>query len=548
MGEEPLPNGGGNILVTRGWGADKPGICQAFLKKVEEHNSEVLDMAQFLLGGGLLFTFVLKVDEEKSFALMKSLRACAKDVGLELDFYFPNAAEVPEAEGGNEAVIALVSSQAITPALMMDVDKVLWGHGCVVLEIEHRSDNMKEHNGEYNKVQIRIRCPVGLRLACLVMGPATCDVEGLQKVCWAHGAEVTARWWDAMNRPNGKSLVVFGLSQVLCCEDVMDLVVKEAGLPAASPTANGASGANGASPEVSAEDKLAMLKGKSTSLLRKVIQNLPFTPGAKVVCAAMKRLGCRLAILTNSGMREIAEHVKSTLGFDYVICRDVEVEDGCFTGRYLGELAEVKFRKIDLLKLMAEREGVACRNVITVGEPLKGLKAANARLMLETFGPTVYFNASKLSDLTIVLYLLGFSGGELSAQGEQQAIYGAGERKEPQSRTVVEHFPTFGACRERCAADHHSAMQLAGWWHVLGPGLYRPQGKTGCCGEEFALCLPAGKDDHHGHERLSQRFQLEESLRQQICADIGTKTQHQQHLPLRGAGCNWIQPHQHHQN
>lgn len=426
MGEEPLPNGGGNILVTRGWGADKPGICQAFLKKVEEHNSEVLDMAQFLLGGGLLFTFVLKVDEEKSFALMKSLRACAKDVGLELDFYFPNAAEVPEAEGGIEAVIALVSSQAITPALMMDVDKVLWGHGCVVLEIEHRSDNMKEHNGEYNKVQIRIRCPVGLRLACLVMGPATCDVEGLQKVCWAHGAEVTARWWDAMNRPNGKSLVVFGLSQVLCCEDVMDLVVKEAGLPAASPTANGASGANGASPEVSAEDKLAMLKGKSTSLLRKVIQNLPFTPGAKVVCAAMKRLGCRLAILTNSGMWEIAEHVKSTLGFDYVICRDVEVEDGCFTGRYLGELAEVKFRKIDLLKLMAEREGVACRNVITVGEPLKGLKAANARLMLETFGPTVYFNASKLSDLTIVLYLLGFSGSDVRGLRKRRWFDGDG--------------------------------------------------------------------------------------------------------------------------
>ena len=43
--------------------------------------------------------------------------------------------------------------------------------------------------------------------------------------------------------------------------------------------------------------------------------------------------------------------------FRFRICRDVEVEDGCFTGRYLGELAEVKFRKIDLLKLMAEREG-----------------------------------------------------------------------------------------------------------------------------------------------------------------------------------------------
>ena len=45
----------------------------------------------------------------------------------------------------------------------------------------------------------------------------------------------------------------------------------------------------------------------------------------------------------------------------------------------------MKFRKTCLLKLMAERAGVDCRNVITGGELLLGLKAANARLMLEIF-------------------------------------------------------------------------------------------------------------------------------------------------------------------
>ena len=55
----------------------------------------------------------------------------------------------------------------------------------------------------------------------------------------------------------------------------------------------------------------------------------------------------------------------------------------------------MKFRKTCLLKLMAERAGVDCRNVITGGELLLGLKAANAQLMLEIFGPTVYFNATK---------------------------------------------------------------------------------------------------------------------------------------------------------
>ena len=41
-------------------------LCQAFLKLVVEHDSEVLDMAQFLLGGGLMFTFVLKASSKDS--------------------------------------------------------------------------------------------------------------------------------------------------------------------------------------------------------------------------------------------------------------------------------------------------------------------------------------------------------------------------------------------------------------------------------------------------------------------------------------------------
>ena len=41
------------------------------------------------------------------------------------------------------------------------------------------------------------------------------------------------RWWNALDRPNGKSLVVFGLSHVLYPCDVLDEVLKEAGVEAA---------------------------------------------------------------------------------------------------------------------------------------------------------------------------------------------------------------------------------------------------------------------------------------------------------------------------
>mmetsp|Transcript_84511 Transcript_84511/g.149600 ORF Transcript_84511/g.149600 Transcript_84511/m.149600 type:complete len:842 (-) Transcript_84511:234-2759(-) len=396
----------GNVLVFRGWGQDRPGIAEAFMKIVLEEESQVLDMAQFLLGDSLMFTFVLKVSDNKSIGLMRCISACAKELGLQLNFHFPDASQVAAEVTDSEAVITLVSSKVITTGLLLDVDKELSAQKCVVHEIEHRSDNKKENNGEYNKVQIRISCPKGLRLASLVMGcPIEPQTEGLQTAAWRHGAEVTARWWDAMNRPNGKSLVVFGLSNVLCPNDVLDEVLQEAGLDPKSVSSEG---------DVETA-KLAMLKGKSVDLVKKVTDRLQYTDGAKVVCSALKRMGFRMAILTNTGMKEIVEHVKSQLGLDYAICRDVEVKDNCFTGNYLGELSDVKFRKADLLKLMAEREGIKYRNVITVGEPLKGLKAANARLMLETFGPNVFFNSTKNSDLTIMLYLLGFNGSDVRA-------------------------------------------------------------------------------------------------------------------------------------
>eukprot|EP00930_Biecheleria_cincta_P032284 TRINITY_DN22403_c0_g2_i1.p1 TRINITY_DN22403_c0_g2~~TRINITY_DN22403_c0_g2_i1.p1 ORF type:complete len:838 (-),score=190.58 TRINITY_DN22403_c0_g2_i1:105-2618(-) len=410
--------GGQSILVFRGWGQDKPGIAQGFIKVVEEAKSEVLDMAQFLLGDCLMFTFVLRVSDTSSIGLMKSITECAKQLGLQLNFHFPDATQVEKDDAGtNEAVVALVSAQTITPEMLADVDNVLSAHQCVVHEVEHRSDNKKENNGEYNKLQIRFSGPPGLRLASLLLGAPGNTAKGLQTVAWRFGAEVTARWWDAMNRPNGKSMAIFGLSNVLCPNDVLDEVLQEAGI---APT----------SEELDSEAKLALLKGKSTDLIHKVIDRLEYTPGTKVVCQALKRLGFRLAILTNTGMRDIVEHVKSQLGFDYALCRDVEIVDGKFTGKYLGELSDVKFRKADLLKLMAEREGIDCRNVITVGEPLKGLKAASARQMLETFGPSVFFNSKKMPDLTIVLYLLGFSGSDVRALRKRRWEDGPGKQQE----------------------------------------------------------------------------------------------------------------------
>lgn len=387
-----------SVLVMRCWGRDKPGISSAFVKIIAENDCVLMDMAQFVLGDSLMFSLVIRVPDKTSMRVTRHLSRSAKELDLQLDFHFPdNSCCQAESRSGKEASVELVSSEAITIALLVELDAVLLANSCSLVEIRNRKDNKRVFNADYNKVQLHVSCPEGFMLSTLLFGGS--HGPGLQEVAWKHSAEVTARWWDALSRPGGRSLVVFGLTDVLCPYCVLDEVVKEAGMDVSKVS--------------KAEDKVKMLAGKSCDAVQKFIDRIEITPGARLVCGLFKRLGFRMAILTNTGMREVADHVKNLLGIDYAISKDLEVVDGVFTGRYAGETSDIVFRKADILRLMADKENLAYRSVIVVGEFLQGLKLASAREALDTFGPNVWFNAAKLKDLTIVLYLLGFDGKDV---------------------------------------------------------------------------------------------------------------------------------------
>eukprot|EP00931_Biecheleriopsis_adriatica_P074947 TRINITY_DN48914_c1_g1_i1.p1 TRINITY_DN48914_c1_g1~~TRINITY_DN48914_c1_g1_i1.p1 ORF type:complete len:883 (-),score=223.96 TRINITY_DN48914_c1_g1_i1:52-2700(-) len=419
--------GSGNVVVATGRGRDRPGICDAFVRVVVDNGCRLMDMAQFLLEGILVFTFVFCLDKQDSMRIIMDLLQCAKATGLVLDFHFPSdegregfrsraqsiAARVDTGieavSGARIAVINVVRAGSFTPALFHDIDMVLEEFCCKVDEIEHRSDNKVENNGEISKVTLRVTCPAGLRLSTLYMGAPVPDgaaARGLQRVARDHDTVMTLSWFDGINRPTGKSLVVFQLSQVLVPFELLDAILTEAGLdPGAAEKAESA--------WQQGRNKVAMLKGHSVDAARKVAENLQLTPGARLVCGALKAMGFRLAILAETGHRDISDKLRQLLGIDYVICQNLQVADGAFTGEYAGEASDVRFRKSDLLKLMAERESIDFQNVIVVGSFLKGLQASHARLMLETFGPNVLFNASQQRDLSLALYLLGFSGSHV---------------------------------------------------------------------------------------------------------------------------------------
>merc|ERR1719159_1524274 len=139
--------------------------------------------------------------------------------------------------------------------------------------------------------------------------------------------------------------------------------------------------------------------------MQQVAHELQFTPDAELVCRSLKAMGFRLAILSSSGCKLVANTVKERFGIDYVLSRDLEVDDdGKFTGDFDGEVKDLKFRKTDFLQLMAEKERIPYKHVIVVGEFLKGMKRENVPEVLDTFGPPIYFNSSKNRSLVNILY------------------------------------------------------------------------------------------------------------------------------------------------
>jgi phosphoserine phosphatase len=110
-------------------------------------------------------------------------------------------------------------------------------------------------------------------------------------------------------------------------------------------------------------ERVALLKGMSTSLLAGVEQHIKFTKGALFLCRALKKLGFKLACIS-SGFDVISKCVKEELGLDYAFHNTLQTEmtaDGeVFTGRLEQPIVDGN-RKMDLLTYLTEKEGTNCR-------------------------------------------------------------------------------------------------------------------------------------------------------------------------------------------
>jgi phosphoserine phosphatase len=163
--------------------------------------------------------------------------------------------------------------------------------------------------------------------------------------------------------------------------------------------------------------RLALLRGLPVSTLEQIATGLPLTDGVERVIGALRRVGFKTAILSG-GFTFFGERLQRQLGIDYMFANELEIEDGRLTGRVVGEVVDGE-RKAALVRMLAEREGIALAQVVAVGD------GANDLPMLEASGLGIAFHARprvrasadhsiSSGGLDGILYLMGFRDRDLS--------------------------------------------------------------------------------------------------------------------------------------
>src|SRR5690554_4982230 len=219
---------------------------------------------------------------------------------------------------------------------------------------------------------------------------------------------------DSVFRRN-RRLVVFDMDSTLIDAEVIDELAKAAGVgdQVAEITERAMRGELDF--KASFRERMALLKGLPESVLEEIGASLRLTEGAETLIGQLRRLGYKTAILSG-GFSYFAEGLQKRLGIDYVYANSLPTRDGVVTGEVLEPIVDGQ-RKADLLRELAQREGISLEQTIAVGD------GANDLPMLSIAGLGVAFRAKPLvkqsakqaiSTLGLdgILYLLGFRDRE----------------------------------------------------------------------------------------------------------------------------------------
>lgn len=396
-----------DILLINVLGEDKLGVTNAVTSVLSFYDATILDIGQAVihdqLNLGLLVAIPDDIDRQ---ALVSQVESRVADLQMRVKFI-----PIPEGDyqqwvdqqGKSRHIVTLLARKieaqhlaaltAVVSQYQLNIDKIIRLSGRINL---HESDQLGRACVEFS-VRGKASDPHAFKKSLLEL---------------AHQYDIDIAFQEDNIFRRNRRLVVFDMDSTLIDAEVIDELAIEAGVGQQVAEITEAAMQGKLDFKQSFEQRLALLKGLDASVLPKIAQRLRLNEGAEHLITTLKKLGFKTAIVSG-GFSFFGEYLQDILGVDYVYANQLDVENGKVTGRVKGDIIDGQ-RKADLLRELADREGLMLEQVIAVGD------GANDLPMLDIAGLGIAFRAKPLVEASAkqaisslgldgILYLLGYS-------------------------------------------------------------------------------------------------------------------------------------------
>jgi phosphoserine phosphatase len=392
------------IILINLSGPDQPGVTSSVTALLAKHDVNILDVGQAVIHNTLALGILAEFSGADSWPALKEVLFRANELGLQSRFS-PVSSESYQVwvdEKGKDRHIVTLLSRKITAEHIARVSSIIAEFGLNI-------DNISRLSGRVGIGEARENGKSCVELS--VRGDAS-NVADLKAKFLEVSAELEldiAVQKDDMYRRT-RRLVCFDMDSTLIEAEVIDELAKEAGVGEQVSEITELAMQGEIDFDESFRRRVALLKGLDESVLASIADRLKLTEGAEQLLKMLNTLGYKTAILSG-GFTYFAKHLQKKLNIDYVHANELDIVDGKVTGNVSGTIVNGE-RKAELLKEIAEREGIVLDQVIAVGV------GANDLPMLRVAGLGVAFRAKPLVrksakhaisnlGLDAILYLIG---------------------------------------------------------------------------------------------------------------------------------------------
>jgi phosphoserine phosphatase len=374
----------------------------------------VLDIDQATIHNNLSWGMLVDIqsdDGSSTDALFRELLFKAHDLDLDIRFTPVSNEEYNDwvAGSGHDRHIITLLARELRAGLIARVTEVVSRLNWNIESIQRMSPRISLLGSE-TPAMIAVEFRVNHRAG---------DIDALRSECLAISSEINAD--IAIQEDNiwrrTRRLVCFDMDSTLIKGEVIDLMAQAAGV-GEEVQAITAQAMNGEIDfDSSFTRRLALLEGLPVSKLEAIYDQLDIAEGAEHLLSNLNRLGYKTAILSG-GFTWFARRLADRLKIDHVHANDLDIKDGCLTGKVCGPIINEN-SKAQLLHAIAAAEGFCLDQVIAVGD------GANDIPMLKKAGLGIAFHAKpKVREqaenafgnvgLDGILYLIGMREAEIS--------------------------------------------------------------------------------------------------------------------------------------